>query len=98
MHWLLVASLGLGLTSLLLWWAVRRLRRRAGMPGGRVIYSDTSSWRPCTEPLYAASINLAGKPDYLVKKWTYVLPVEVKSSTAPAEPYRSHVLQLAAYC
>ena len=97
-YWLLVTGLGLGLTSLLLWWAVRRLRRRTGMPGGRVIYSDTRAWRLCPEPLYAASVNLTGKPDYLVKKWTYILPVEVKSSPAPTEPYRSHVLQLAAYC
>jgi CRISPR-associated exonuclease Cas4 len=43
-------------------------------------------------------VNLAGKPDYLVQRWNYVLPVEVKSGSAPAEPYRSHVLQLAAYC
>jgi CRISPR-associated exonuclease Cas4 len=98
MYWLLVTGLGLALTSLLLWWAVRGLRRRTGMPGGRVIYSDTRTWRPCPEPLYAASVNLSGKPDYLVKKWNYYLPVEVKSSPAPDEPYRSHVLQLAAYC
>ena len=50
------------------------------------------------EPLYASGANLAGKPDYLVRRWRYVLPVEVKSGPAPAEPYRSHVLQLAAYC
>jgi CRISPR-associated exonuclease Cas4 len=55
-------------------------------------------WHDCPEPLYAASLNLAGKPDYLIHKWNYVLPVEVKSSPAPAEPHRSHVMQLAAYC
>jgi CRISPR-associated exonuclease Cas4 len=98
MRWLLYLGLGLIVTSTLLWWASRRLRRRAGLPGGRVIYSDTRTWQQCPEPLYAASINLTGKPDYLVRKWNYVLPIEVKSSPAPAEPYRSHVLQLAAYC
>lgn len=98
MHWLLATGLSLTLISFLLWWAARRLRRRTGMPGGRVIYSDARTWRPCPEPLYAASIHLSGNPDYLVKKWNYYLPVEVKSSPAPAEPYRSHVLQLAAYC
>jgi CRISPR-associated exonuclease Cas4 len=56
------------------------------------------TWSECPKPLYARSLNLAGKPDYLILKWNYVLPVECKSSPAPAEPYRSHVLQLAAYC
>jgi CRISPR-associated exonuclease Cas4 len=63
-----------------------------------VVYSDTRSWRECPDPLYAPSINLRGKPDYLVQKLRYVIPVEVKSGPAPGEPYRSHVLQLAAYC
>jgi CRISPR-associated exonuclease Cas4 len=98
MHWLFFAALALILSSLLLWWVSRRLRHRTGLPGGRMIYTDTRTWRQCPEPLYAASVNLTGKPDYLVQKWNYVLPVEVKSSQAPNEPYRSHVLQLAAYC
>lgn len=98
MDWLLIGGLGLLLASLLLWWASRRFRLHAGLPRGRVIYSDTRTWRECPEPLYAPSVNLAGNPDYLVQRWNYVLPVEVKSGSAPAEPYRSHVLQLAAYC
>jgi CRISPR-associated exonuclease Cas4 len=56
------------------------------------------TWRQCPDPLYSSSVNLSGKPDYLVKRLRYVLPVEVKSGLAPDEPYRSHVLQLAAYC
>ena len=62
------------------------------------MYSDTRHWRECPDVLYAASANLTGKPDYLVQKWQYVIPVEVKSGRTPDEPYRSHVLQLAAYC
>jgi CRISPR-associated exonuclease Cas4 len=98
MNWLPVGGVGLLLLSLLLWWASRQLRLHTGLPVGRVIYSDTRTWRECAEPLYAPSVNLAGKPDYLVQKWNYILPVEVKSCSAPTEPYRSHVLQLAAYC
>jgi CRISPR-associated exonuclease Cas4 len=89
---------GLLLVGLVLLWAGRQLRQRAGMPKGRVIYSDTRRWKECAEPLYDPEINLTGKPDYLVEKWRYVIPVEVKSGAAPLEPYRSHVLQLAAYC
>ena len=98
MNWLPIGGVALLASSLLLLWASRRLRRRAGLPAGRVIYSDTRTWQPCPDPLYAPSVNLAGKPDYLVMRWKYVIPVEVKSCQAPGEPYRSHVLQLAAYC
>ena len=95
---LLPGGLTLLVASVLLLWAAGRLRRRSGMPKGKVVYSDTRAWQECPEPLYAPEANLAGKPDYLVRKWRYTLPVEVKSAKAPSEPYRSHVLQLAAYC
>jgi CRISPR-associated exonuclease Cas4 len=98
MDWWLLGGITLLVAGLLLLWLSRGLRRRAGLPAGRVIYSDTRKWQPCPDPLYAPSVNLAGKPDYLVRRWKYVLPVEVKSCPAPNEPYRSHVLQLAAYC
>jgi CRISPR-associated exonuclease Cas4 len=96
--WLLLTGLGLLLASLLLVWGSRRLRLCTGLPVGRVVYSDMRTWRECPDALYAPSANLAGKPDYLVQRWNYVLPVEVKSTAAPSEPYPSHVLQLAAYC
>ena len=98
MHWLLIGATGLLAVGLALFWLSRRLRRASGLPAGKVVYSDTRTWRECPKPLYARSVNLAGKPDYLVVRWKYVLPVEVKSSAPPCEPYRSHVLQLAAYC
>jgi len=98
MNWLLIGGLGLLVVSVLLFVGSRRLRKRTGLPGGRVIYSDTRTWQACPEPLYAPSVNLVGKPDYVVTKWKYAIPIEVKSCHAPAEPYYSHVLQLAAYC
>ena len=93
--WVAIGLLAVGGALL---WSAGQLRRRAGLPGGRVVYSDTRAWRECPDPLYASSVNLTGKPDYLVQKLRYVIPVEVKSGPAPDEPYRSHVLQLAAYC
>lgn len=98
MNGLLLGGLAGLLVAILLWWASACLRKRSGLPAGRVIYSDMRTWSECPEPLYASSLNLTGKPDYLIRKWNVVLPVEVKSSPAPVEPYRSHVLQLAAYC
>jgi len=90
------------ITALLAGWiALRwgsRIRSAAGLPPGRLAYADTGDWRPPEKPLFSARYGLAGKPDYLVATQSGLVPVEVKSSLAPAEPYPSHVLQLAAYC
>jgi len=86
----------LGLLALM--WS-RSARGNAGLPRGEVIYMDTRAWGPVEKPLFSAAYRLAGKPDYVVKDGRAILPVEVKSSPAPADgPRESHVMQLAAYC
>lgn len=76
----------------------RRQRQASGLPSGRVIYQDTDRWQKTEKPLYDAESGLTGKPDYLVEENGFIIPVEVKSSRAPAIPHDSHVYQLAAYC
>ena len=77
----------------------RRARLEAGLPAGQVIYSDTSRWQRTERPLFSRRHQLAGKPDYVVREGRAIIPVEVKSSPAPATgPRPGHVLQLAAYC
>lgn len=77
----------------------RRLQKQSGLPVGSVIYTDTGAWHPNVESLYSTELRLVGKPDYLVQQNDgQIIPVEVKSSLAPPEPWESHVLQLAAYC
>jgi CRISPR-associated exonuclease Cas4 len=94
---LLVAIL-LGLVALGLIWLSRRWRRASGLPGGRVIYSDTNRWGPVEEPLYDPELGLTGRPDYLVEQGQSLIPVEVKSGRIPDAPYDTHIFQLAAYC
>jgi CRISPR-associated exonuclease Cas4 len=84
--------------GLLLLWLARRERDQSGLPQGRVVYTDTGGWDRLDRPLYSQEFLLTGKPDYLVADGADVIPVEVKSSYAPTQPYPSHVLQLAAYC
>ena len=85
--------------ALLLIWLGRRIRRRAGLPDGRVVYVDTSGWDRMRRPLFSERLRLSGKPDYLVRKGHCYVPVEVKSgSLPPGGSYHSHRLQLAAYC
>jgi CRISPR-associated exonuclease Cas4 len=73
-------------------------RRVSGLPGGRVIYTDTHGWGRVEKPLYDAELRLTGKPDYLVEKGGQLIPVEVKTGRTPEAPYDAHIFQVAAYC
>jgi len=90
---LLLAAVGLGL-----WLLSRSVRSGTGLPAGRVIYVDTDAWDRLEHPLFSRRFRLTGRPDYLVEVRNAIVPVEIKSGAAPAEPYATHVLQLAAYC
>ena len=98
MGWLLLAAVLLG--GLGLWLLTRsgKVRRESGLPAGRVTYVDTGAWDRCERPLFSSRYRLTGRPDYLVRGREGVVPVEVKSGSAPEQPYAAHVLQLAAYC
>jgi CRISPR-associated exonuclease Cas4 len=86
----------LGLAVLLLLGSAR-LRERSGLPGGRILLSDTSEERR-GRPLYSETYGLAGTPDYLVQTSKGLVPVEVKPGRTDAEPHESHLLQVLAYC
>jgi CRISPR-associated exonuclease Cas4 len=94
--WLALLLLIVGITAIV---GSRRARGATGLPAGRVIYADTSRWRRAERPLFSREHQLTGKPDYLVRENRAIIPVEVKSSRAPASgPREGHILQLAAYC
>jgi CRISPR-associated exonuclease Cas4 len=96
---LLLLGVFLVLLALILLWQSGRAERAAGLPGGRIIYTDTRSWGDKVEKsLYDPVLGLTGKPDYLVEKNGQYIPVEVKSGRAPQAPYDSHIYQLASYC
>jgi len=85
--------------AMVLLWQSGRAQKASGLPGGRVIYTDTRTWGSKVEkPLYDSALGLTGKPDYLVEKNGRYIPVEVKSGRAPQAPYDSHIYQLASYC
>jgi CRISPR-associated exonuclease Cas4 len=95
---MLLLALLLVLAAILLLWAAARQRRSAGLPGGRIIYSDTNRWDRLEKPLYDPVLDITGKPDYLVEQGETLIPVEVKSRRISRAPYDSHIYQLAAYC
>jgi CRISPR-associated exonuclease Cas4 len=71
-----------------------RIRRRSGIPLGHVDYSDIGGGG---QVLRSMRFALVGKPDYLVRRGGYLIPVEVKPGRQSARPFRSDVLQIAAY-
>lgn len=86
------------LIALILLWQAARQRKQAGLPGGRIIYTDTRGWGRLEQPLNAPELGLTGKPDYLIQTAGSIIPVEVKTGRVPSAPYDSHIFQLAAYC
>jgi CRISPR-associated exonuclease Cas4 len=100
MLWLI----GIACILLLLGWLLlgrsNVMERESGLPRGRLVYADdpTGTWHINDKPLFSATHNLVGKPDYLVKTKEGLIPVEVKSAPTPKLPYLGHLLQLAAYC
>ncbi len=92
------AALILAFIAILFLFISSRQRKAAGLPSGRVVYSDTSRWGKVEQPLYDSALGLTGKPDYLVEQGGALVPVEVKSGWAPPSPRQGHLFQLAAYC
>jgi len=95
---MLYIALALVFIAIIFFWQSNRQRQAAGLPGGRVIYTDTRGWGKLEKPLFYAALELTGKPDYLVQQNGQIIPVEVKSGRAPEAPYDSHIYQLASYC
>ncbi len=84
--------------AVVLFWLARQKRRQTGLPGGRLIYTDTQTWNRVEKPLFCQELSLTGKPDYLVEQRGQIIPIEVKSSRQVRAPYEAHIYQLGAYC
>ncbi len=95
---MLYITLLLFVIALIFFWRSNHQQKEAGLPGGRIIYTDTHGWGKVEKPLFYAAMELTGKPDYLVQQNGKIIPVEVKSGRAPETPYDSHIYQLASYC
>jgi CRISPR-associated exonuclease Cas4 len=76
----------------------RRWEAEAGIPGGRVVSVDLARDGCPALPMVDEALGLSGRPDLVLEERDKWIPLEIKSSKAPVRPYRSHVLQLAAYC
>jgi CRISPR-associated exonuclease Cas4 len=91
-------ALSLILVALVLLAGAALLRRRSGLPWGRVTADDVGAGRALQRPLVSRRYGLTGKPDYLLERGGVSIPVEVKPGRRALAPYDSDLMQLAAYC
>jgi len=63
---------------------------------GKIDYIDSLGIKK-ESTLYGKRLNISGKPDLIIEKDGYYIPMEVKTGKVPEGPYYSHVLQLATY-
>ena len=50
------------------------------------------------EALFSSKFGLVGKPDFILHTKDGLLPLEIKHSNRPNQPYFSHIMQLISYC
>lgn len=62
----------------------------------KTIYSDHKE-RP-EKALFSSKYGLTGRPDFILHTKDGLLPLEIKRSKRPNQPYFSHVMQLISYC
>ncbi len=94
-YWaLLLLALGL-----ILWLISRNQRKSSGLPKGELLYSDNKVLQNLPKLLHDPELELVGRPDYVIRDDAgFLIPVELKSATAPKQAYASHIVQLMAYC
>lgn len=101
MNTLLFIILGFGVfiivLGMVLLWLMSRQQKKLGVLGNKKpVYQDTEETPG--DILYAKTLPLVGKPDYLIKEGKFLIPVEVKTGNAPKKQYLNHNMQLMAYC
>lgn len=79
--------------------SISRQKKKLAFPNGINIYKDFPNAQGLpAKLLYSKTINLCGKPDYVFKNGSEIIPLEIKSGATPNYPYKGHILQLIAYC
>jgi CRISPR-associated exonuclease Cas4 len=69
--------------------------RETRLEPGEIRFADTTKH---SEVLVSKLLPLRGRPDYVIERGGFTIPVELKTGRTPPAPYDSHALQLAVYC
>lgn len=89
---IIILLIGIGL----LFFILRQKNDLGILANTKPLYQDTTKIPGVV--LYAKSLALVGKPDYLLRIDGDIIPVEVKTGRSPRKSYLGHNMQLMAYC
>jgi len=87
---------GAGIILLFLFVLLKSTKVPTPVYKSKAIYSDHKE-KPI-EALFSSKFGLVGKPDFILHTKDGLLPLEIKHSKRPNQPYFSHVMQLISYC
>ena len=90
---LVLVLLGLLLGSVIFWWAGRWMRRRLMFPSGG--FSPVSGLQ---QQLVSYKYGVTGKPDLIIEREGFAVPVLVKTGRVDKSPYESHLAQIMVHC
>lgn len=85
-----------GIILLILFILLKSTKVPTSVYKSKTIYSDHKE-KPI-EALFSSKFGLVGKPDFILHTKDGLLPLEIKHSNRPNQPYFSHVMQLISYC
>lgn len=88
--------IGAGIILLFLFILLKSTKVPTEVYKNKSIYSDHKE-KP-VEALFSSKYGLVGKPDFILHTKDGLLPLEIKHSNRPNQPYFSHVMQLISYC
>lgn len=76
----------------------RRIQMRVGIPWSHDIRADADGALPQVPLMVDDTLQLVGKPDYVIRRGDFLIPVEVKPLRRAKRPHTSDIYQLMAYC
>ncbi len=93
--WLMGATAFLRRTAVLETEA-KKVRKKINVPEGEIVYFDLDDGK--SERLVSERYGLSGRPDHIIRKDGYWIPVELKTGRTPRGPLFSHIVQVGTYC
>jgi len=92
-----IVIIGAGVILLILFVLLKSTKVPKQAYKSKAIYSDHHKEKP-EKALFSSKYGIVGKPDFILHTKDGLLPLEIKHSNRPNQPYFSHVMQLVSYC
>ena len=91
-----ITLIGAGIILIVLFVLLKSTKVPKVVYKSKTIYSDHKE-KP-EKALFSSKYGIVGKPDFILHTKDGLLPLEIKHSVRPNQPYFSHVMQLVSYC